>query len=165
MTVPVSKKGGPPVMDPLRAHESRRSLAVFRVVGLIGYALKIACLIALVPFAAGLALILTVMASKKKRDNRDKSPPPHIYCPICLGDGEQPVLAMLRIRLVRTGANSRDINGDERLQIAYHLDCERPGCAWKEVYSFEQFGDLVTRWKVWRRKAIERGEWVPDDEA
>jgi hypothetical protein len=149
-------------MDPLRAHEKGRNRIVFRVVGLIGYTMKIACLIAVVPFALGLATILTVMASKKKRD---KSPPPHIYCPICLGDGEQPVLAMLRIRLVRAGAGSIDINGEERLQISYHLDCERPGCAWKEVYSFEQFGDLVARWKVWRRKATERGEWVPDDEA
>lgn len=144
-------------MEPLRGDGLGLSA---RVIYALGYTIKVACLVALLPFAVGLATILTVMGRKK----REKIPPPHIYCPLCLGDGKQPVLAMLRIRLVRVGANKKDIDGSERMQVSYHLDCERPGCNWKEIYSFEEFGQLASRWKKWRREAVERGEWVGDDE-
>jgi hypothetical protein len=77
--------------------------------------------------------------AKKKRRSRSKQPP-RLYCPSCLGDDAQPVLSLLRIRLVRAGANSVDIDGSERLSVSYHLDCER--CNYMEVYSFEEFGRI-----------------------
>tara|TARA_R110002020_G_scaffold364450_3_gene576778 strand:+ start:484 stop:657 length:174 start_codon:yes stop_codon:yes gene_type:complete len=50
------------------------------------------------------------------------------------------VLSLLRIRLVRAGAGTIDIDGSERLAISYHLDCEL--CRYQEVYTFEEFGRI-----------------------
>ena len=123
-------------MEPLRV----------RCRGAFAHAIALAAIPVVVIAYIVIAITLTIVipASRawhmtKKRRSRSKQPP-HLYCPSCLGDDAQPVLSLLRIRLVRAGANSVDIDGSERLSVSYHLDCER--CSYIEVYSFEEFGRI-----------------------
>ena len=123
-------------MEPLRV----------RCIGAFAHAISLAAIpvvvIAYTVIAITLTIVIpasTVCRMTKKRRSRSKQPP-RLYCPSCLGDDAQPVLSLLRIRLVRAGANSVDIDGSERLSVSYHLDCER--CSYMEVYSFEEFGRI-----------------------